>query len=301
MLRNKRFNIFIIPDPRASFKKVTISRKSLISIFVLTLFFTGFLGFLVFHYARTLYYADSYSELLDQNRKLREESIRLKNSLSRAKTQMLYYEDKITKLANIVGVEELTPPAEGGGIGGFDATVGEYESPTSNLIKKELSALENYSADINGKLNRLENIYKDKFEILGFTPSIWPVKGIITHGFGWRKDPFTGKPDYHQALDISARRGSGIFAPADGTVVEHRTLRGYGKCLTLSHGFGLTTRYAHLDGFNVKLGQKVKRGDIVAFVGSSGRSTGPHLHYEIRLNGKAVNPMKYIIEDRLKY
>lgn len=132
-------------------------------------------------------------------------------------------------------------------------------------------------------------------EMLASTPSIWPTKGFISSPFGFRKSPFTDKRQFHKGLDIAARSGTPILAPARGTVSFAGVDGAYGNSVMLRHGNGLATRYAHMQRFIVKKGQKVQRGDIIGYVGSSGRSTGAHLHYEVRVDGVCVNPMRYIL------
>jgi murein DD-endopeptidase MepM/ murein hydrolase activator NlpD len=126
------------------------------------------------------------------------------------------------------------------------------------------------------------------------TPSIWPIAGWISSGFGTRRDPFTGAADFHSGLDISGDRGEPIIAPADGTVTGASFSGNYGNLVTLDHGFGLGTRYGHLSSFAVSPGQRVRRGDIIGYVGSTGRSTSPHLHYEVLVNGQLTNPLRLL-------
>jgi murein DD-endopeptidase MepM/ murein hydrolase activator NlpD len=125
-------------------------------------------------------------------------------------------------------------------------------------------------------------------------PSIWPVEGPITGSFGERTDPFNGEGAFHTGVDISAPIGEAVIAPADGTITFADFMNGYGRAMEIDHGHGIKTRYGHLSGFAVAEGQHVHRGDTIAYVGSSGRSTGPHLHYEVRINDTPVNPHKYL-------
>jgi murein DD-endopeptidase MepM/ murein hydrolase activator NlpD len=126
------------------------------------------------------------------------------------------------------------------------------------------------------------------------TPSIWPVAGWLTSTFGNRRDPFTGGSDFHPGLDISANRGDQILAPAIGTVSHAGWNGSYGNMVVIDHGYGILTKYGHLSSFAVMNGQQVNRGDVIGFVGSTGRSTSPHLHYEIWVNGKLTNPMRLL-------
>jgi murein DD-endopeptidase MepM/ murein hydrolase activator NlpD len=125
-------------------------------------------------------------------------------------------------------------------------------------------------------------------------PSIWPVEGPITAAFGERIDPFNGEGSFHSGIDIGAASGQQIIAPADGIVVFADFMGGYGRAVVLQHGHGVTTRYGHMKSFAVFAGQHIHRGDTIGYVGDSGRSTGPHLHYEVRINDTPVNPHKYL-------
>jgi murein DD-endopeptidase MepM/ murein hydrolase activator NlpD len=126
------------------------------------------------------------------------------------------------------------------------------------------------------------------------TPSMWPIAGWISSAFGNRRDPFTGGRDFHPGLDISAPQGQPIIAPADGVVTAAAHTGNYGNLVTIDHGFGITTRYAHLSRYAVVPGQSVARGQTIGFVGSTGRSTSAHLHYEVLVNGRLTNPMRLL-------
>jgi murein DD-endopeptidase MepM/ murein hydrolase activator NlpD len=125
-------------------------------------------------------------------------------------------------------------------------------------------------------------------------PNLWPVEGQVTGSFGERIDPFNGEGAFHSGVDIGSSYGHPIVAPADGVVTMTDTMGGYGKTIMISHGNGISTRYGHLSGFAVTAGQHVQRGEVIGYVGESGRSTGPHLHYEVRINDTPVNPYKYL-------
>lgn len=125
-------------------------------------------------------------------------------------------------------------------------------------------------------------------------PSLWPVEGQVTGSFGERIDPFNGEGAFHSGVDIGSSFGHPIVAPADGVVVFTDMMGGYGKAIVINHGNSISTRYGHLSGYAVSVGQNVHRGDVIGYVGESGRSTGPHLHYEVRINDTPVNPYKYL-------
>lgn len=127
-------------------------------------------------------------------------------------------------------------------------------------------------------------------------PSLWPVRGRLTEGFGQRLDPFSGEGVFHSGVDISTAYGTRVESPSDGIVLQAGVQSGYGNQIVLDHGFGMMTKYGHLSKINVVVGQEVKRGQIIGAVGMTGRTTGPHLHYEVIVNDTPVNPMKYLRE-----
>ena len=176
-------------------------------------------------------------------------------------------------------------------------------SAISNMLSTSLISPEDTFGVLRDLLqaleSRLRNVRKDverQEALAAATPSIWPAHGWLTGTFGGRSDPFTGEPAFHQGLDISTEKGQPVFATADGTVESANYTGDYGNLITIRHDFGLTTRYGHLSKFNVKPGDNVHRGDVIAFVGSTGRSTGSHLHYEILVNGKLMNPLQLLTQ-----
>jgi murein DD-endopeptidase MepM/ murein hydrolase activator NlpD len=148
-------------------------------------------------------------------------------------------------------------------------------------------------------MSKLESELKAHEAVLrerGFTPSIWPVDGKLESGFGGRRNPFGGSSyEFHQGQDIDAQSGTPIVAGAKGTVTFVGWQHGYGRLIVIDHGGGLTTRYGHLSEFDIEQGTPVARGQFIGRVGSTGRSTGPHLHYEIRINDDPVNPLEYLL------
>ena len=146
------------------------------------------------------------------------------------------------------------------------------------------------------QLTLLENLLIADHFRLAMTPSGNPAKkGWISSYFGMRKDPFTGKRKMHKGVDVAGKSGSSVLATADGIVIRVEKQKGYGKLIEIDHGYKLSTRYGHNKTIAVKVGDIVKQGQIIATMGSTGRSTGPHVHYEVLRNGKQVNPQKYII------
>jgi murein DD-endopeptidase MepM/ murein hydrolase activator NlpD len=187
--------------------------------------------------------------------------------------------------------------------GGTNTNPGAANSAISNIAKAALNTPEDTFGVLRDLLQGLESrlsfVRRDVErgeELASATPSIWPAHGWLTGTFGGRSDPFTGEPGYHQGIDISTEKGQPIYATADGTVESATYTGDYGNFIVLRHGFGLTTRYGHLSAFAAKTGQRVKRGDVIGYVGSTGRSTGAHVHYEILANGKLINPLQLLTQ-----
>lgn len=173
----------------------------------------------------------------------------------------------------------------------------------SNVVSTSLSSPEDTFGILRTVLEGLESKLRfvrrdvERQEALASaTPSIWPTHGWLTGTFGGRSDPFTGEPGFHQGLDISTEKGQPVYATAEGTVESAAYSGDYGNLIVLKHAFGLTTRYGHLSGFAVTPGQQVSRGDVIGYVGSTGRSTGAHLHYEILANGRLLNPLQLLTQ-----
>jgi len=162
-------------------------------------------------------------------------------------------------------------------------------------MRTDIERLQSESMYQEESLSEIEKLLQGKKEMLVHTPSIWPAMGWVTSGFSFRTNPFTGLSQMHEGLDISNRAGTPISASASGVISDTGNDSSIGKFIVISHGFGMTTRYGHLNKAIGRAGQKVNRGDKIGEIGMSGRTTGPHLHYEVRLNGIPVNPTRYIL------
>lgn len=162
-------------------------------------------------------------------------------------------------------------------------------------MRSDIERLQSEAVSREESLFELLKLLLAKKETLAHTPSIWPVQGWVTSGFGFRTHPFTGLSQMHEGLDIANRVGTTVIAPANGIVSDIETNQLFGTILVISHGFGITTCYAHLHRVSVRLGQKVIRGDKIAELGMSGAATGPHLHYEVRMNNIPANPVQYVL------
>jgi murein DD-endopeptidase MepM/ murein hydrolase activator NlpD len=170
----------------------------------------------------------------------------------------------------------------------------ETTAESFSAAEQTFGILKNVLGSLEGHLNIVRRNVEKREMLMNATPSIWPIHGWLSAGFGMRPDPFTGERDFHPGLDISAEKGTPILATADGTVQLAAPSGDYGNLVIVNHGYGLTTRYGHLSKYAVWVGKQVKRGEVLGYVGSTGRATGPHLHYEILANGKLMNPMQLL-------
>jgi murein DD-endopeptidase MepM/ murein hydrolase activator NlpD len=165
---------------------------------------------------------------------------------------------------------------------------------TSSSLEQTFTMLRNVLGKLESHLHILERNVEKRESLMNATPSIWPVHGWLSAGYGMRTDPFSGGRDFHPGLDISADPGTPILATAAGTVEMAARSGDYGNLVIVNHGYGIVTRYGHLSKFAVWPGREVKRGDVLGYVGATGRATGPHLHYEVLANGRLMNPLQLL-------
>jgi murein DD-endopeptidase MepM/ murein hydrolase activator NlpD len=184
--------------------------------------------------------------------------------------------------------------AAGGATQQANAAITSFLSTSFGSPEDTFGVLRNLLQGLESRLSNVRQDVERQEKLAAATPSIWPAHGWLTGTFGGRVDPFTRERGFHQGLDISTEKGQPVFATADGRVESAQYTGDYGNLVVLRHDFGLMTRYGHLSKFNVKPGATVHRGDVIGFVGSTGRSTGAHLHYEIMANGKLLNPLQLL-------
>ncbi len=232
------------------------------------------------------------SSLRSENRSLREKMEHLGREIAflRARMDSMFEINNQLRLA--MGLPEVPEDVKYMGMGGYI---------DRDTLKNELYAIKNLVRMEYRDLQNLKKLLRQKQEELKYTPSILPSYGYMTSGFGYRRDPFTGRIKFHEGLDISAPIGTPVYAPADGIVTFVGIRNGYGLTVEIKHGDRYITRYAHLSESLVRVGQRVQRGDMIARVGNSGRSTGPHLHYEVMKDGVPMNPKRFIILGEVVY
>jgi murein DD-endopeptidase MepM/ murein hydrolase activator NlpD len=219
----------------------------------------------------------------------------LEKRLSRLKD----FDKRIRIIANLEKGQETKPVMGMGGPSASDIReklrAEKNEMGLAQQMRTDIERLELEATSQEESLSELEKLLQSKKDMLAHTPSIWPAHGWVTSGFGFRTNPFTTLTQMHEGLDIANRIGTPVIAPSDGIVSDTGKDSAYGNFIVISHGFGINSRFLHLNRILVRPGQRVKRGDKIAEVGTTGKSTGPHLHYEVRVNGIPVNPLRYIV------
>ena len=281
MAKEDRFYSFIIAHTsrsRARVQRIRVERKVVRAACATVVVICA--GLVFGFYGLTQQAAHLRTEF--ENQRLREENDRQRQELEKLNNRVEKVEDTSRKLAEKSGVVQeetaTTPPGTGG---------------------PELPLDEMGLATLASKMSRLEEDMSSYEELLrqrGYTPTIWPVDGKLEGGFGGRRNPFGGPGyEFHSGQDIEADMGTPVVAGARGLVSFVGWQNGYGQLVIVDHGGGLSTRYGHLSHIDVDAGQQVARGQLLGKVGSTGRSTGPHLHYEVRINDQAVNPLQYLI------
>jgi murein DD-endopeptidase MepM/ murein hydrolase activator NlpD len=280
------YHVYLIPENNSKIRKFRLTPRGIrwtaglaaILIALLAASATGFVRY------RTLY--ASLEKDRETIRAYEKERADLLSKVAMLESAVGETEQMAGKLAALVGTERVS----------IQKGIGPIPAPTSAFEPEKLDGLEDRVATLRDKIRELTKIQEDKLTYLASTPSLWPVKGWVTSDFGYRRSPFSLAADFHKGIDIAAAWGTPVAAPADGVVTFAGYKGGYGKMVVIDHGFGIVTKYGHTSEFFVKEGDRIKRGTKIALVGSTGHSTGPHLHYEIFSDGVPVDPMKYILK-----
>ncbi len=297
----KKITVFLLPDGKNNVKQFKLPMPS---PFVLTLFLfllAGMFSWFAYDYFTIKSRVPRLAELEKQAELDEQQLVHMAHRIDDLTQEMKSQKELSRKLKVMVNLE--VDEAEAHGLGGPDPIFsdpvndpGRSKKELVRLMHRTLDNLENEMAIGESDKANLLDFFEHQKILLASTPSIWPTKGWMSSRFGYRISPFTGKKEFHRGIDVATRMGAPIVAPADGIVSFAGRDGGYGKMVTIKHGYGLMTRYGHLEKWLVKKGQHVKRGEVIALVGNTGRSTGPHLHYEVHLNHMAVDPLRYIVD-----
>jgi len=305
----KKITFFVLGSTRSSIKQVTVSK---VFLRILSLFLVScliFIGFIIYDYnnfqqtkvdSNNLQKKVSYQqeEIADQRKQIQK----FASEINMLKSKLLVLNDFEKKIRIVANTEKTNEEKSLFGIGGsrpedLDTKV-QLTKKHNSLVREMHEQVKQLSLASTNQKEGFESLLKyleDQRNLLACTPTIRPTRGWISSRFGYRISPFTGRREFHKGLDIANRKGTPIIVPADGVVAFNGKKGLLGKMITIDHGHGMVTRYGHIKKAMKKQGEAVKRGDTIALMGNTGRSTGPHLHYEVRLNGVQVNPTKYIL------
>ncbi len=293
-MANEFYTLIVVPHAKARFRKFQVSLRLTKWALGTTAVLSLGLAALLAHYGWISFQVIELKRLRSENRALATKAQAYEQNAAKLQAKVLALQNTVTKLGMMAGLEKSLPDPQVGGVGGLSSL--ETTAPSFD-VASSMMTLDRTVSQLTEKSTKLEEVFEDQKVLLASTPSVWPVRGYLSAGFGNRLDPFTGLRDFHPGIDISTPLGTKVHAPADGVVVSCGPKGGYGNALVIDHGYGVVTRYAHLDAFNVKPGQRIRRGDVIAFVGSTGRSTAPHLHYEVWVNDRTLNPIQYILDE----
>lgn len=295
----KKITFFILGNTGSIIKKTTVSRGVITCL-------TIFIAVCLILFSVVIY--DNFNQqekIVNQQKEIVNQRKQLKAfaaDINSLKSKLVDLKDFEKKIRNVADIEEDADQENLFGVGGsipedFDTQIPITEEYNS-LIREMREQTQQFNlAAINQKksFESLFNNLEDQRNLLAATPAIRPTDGWISSIFGYRTSPFTGLREFHNGLDIATREGTPILAAADGVVTFAGTKGLMGKLIVIDHGYGMVTRYAHIHKMLKKRGDAVKKGDTIALVGNTGRSTGSHLHYEVHLDGIPVNPAKYIL------
>ena len=284
----KRFSVILVPEGDGTVKRLHLRSSYLRFALCCCGIVLGFLAFFAHSYYTDRIDREELQRLRIATSEQRQTLNHLVTDLGNVQQQMNILsgaEARVRQLANLEPVAEDIPVAIGGLAESEPVAVVDDIQRQINRLQVEIE-LRRQSQEV------VRNLLNDQVSLSRATPKGWPTKGWLTSYFGMRKSPFTGRRVMHEGLDIAANVGTPVVATADGVVARVKYSPGYGKMLIIDHGYGYRTVFGHNSKILVKAGQHIKRGDVVAKVGNTGQSTGPHLHYELRLNGVPIDPRK---------
>lgn len=298
----------VIRDNDSHIHQWSLSRNSILAISILAIILCSSVLFFSADFLTKFLYRSRLAEIRDNNNSLISLLIETQNHLDTIEMEMNQIEEKDKALRTYANLPPIDTDIRKVGVGGMRLKKRVDLNKLLPDIELKISKLQLNLNELSRKVKlekeSFETIYnaiQTKSDKLSSIPSINPVgRGYYNAGFGYRRDPFTKEMRFHHGLDISATRGTPVYAVADGEVVYSTYKGSYGKTIKINHKHGYNTLYAHLHRMNVGPGKAVKRGDIIGLVGSTGRSTAPHLHYEVHYYGTPQNPQNYFFTGLLK-
>lgn len=287
----KHHTVIFVPHARARFRKWRVTNRQLtVGLTTLGLVFAASL-FTTWSYFTNAIDRQELEKIRQENAALREVNQSFEGSIRELQGKLSDYEERTRQLAIVAGIDPRSQPADPG-VGGKEFELAPVANPAGDLI-----SLDTRAAALVDRLELVAGSLAEKNRRIDSTPAISPVRGIITSSFGYRRDPIVGDRRFHPAVDIGASPDREVLASASGLVVRAGRLGGgMGNAIYLSHGFGILTKYGHLSSIDVRPGDEVRKGQVIGRVGNSGRATGYHLHYEVVVEGKPVNPLAYMLD-----
>jgi len=300
-LISKKITIVLVPEDSAKVTQFRFPRIFLVFFVLVVLTCTVSLIWIIRDYHAVKVQMPKLAMLEKKNEGQKKQLTLLSeriNGISEKMDELKNFDNKLKIMAN---VDEGETQGQFIGVGGSDPGPKLSDESVAENLKELVLVMHQSLDELNEEIVVEKNVKIELYQflenqknLLASTPSIWPTKGWLSSRFGYRISPFTGGREFHKGMDISTRLNTPVAAPSDGIVVRVGRNGGFGKMITIQHGYGLVTKYAHLEKILVKKGQTVKRGDKIGLVGNTGRSTGTHLHYEVHLNGVPVNPARYL-------
>src|SRR5580704_17128936 len=287
-MKPETYTLFMASNRGGTIRKITVPFYALHVLAILSIVGGITVAAAVASYTRMLWKVGNYNTLRRKQDNLQKQFQALQKTVTDTDQRLSSLQSLATEVAVTYGFVRLrnSPFGVGNTPGepnaSFEETLAQF-----NFLEKNATAAALASTG-------LHLLPTSGLGEMTFTPSLWPVIGQITGRFGERLDPFSGEGAFHTGVDISSPYGAAVRATADGVVIDAAEHVGYGRLVEVDHGFGVTTWYGHLSSFTVPPGMHVKRGDVIGYVGVSGRTTGPHVHYEVRINEAPVNPMRYL-------
>jgi murein DD-endopeptidase MepM/ murein hydrolase activator NlpD len=287
VITSKNYTFYIATTP-GKLQKLVIPAYVLHSLAVLALIGAVTVVAAIGSYSRMLWKVGNYNALRHDQETLKKQYQQLQSTVNDTNQRLDSLQSLATEVAMTYGVLRYHPAA-------FDTTDSQVtpEDAFDRSIE-QYTFLKRNAAVIAVSSSGMQLMPVMSFADSTYTPSIWPVMGHITDSFGERLDPFNGEGAFHTGVDVASDYGAPVHATADGIVTIAENHSGYGRLVVLDHGFGISTWYAHLSSFSAVPGTRIKRGEVIGYTGISGRSTGPHVHYEVRVNNAPVNPWRYM-------
>ena len=306
---NHKLSLIILGDSGSKIRQIHLSRKQyigwacLLGVFVtvLTCAFVDYIGLQWRVIDKSILerrLAGQNEEVAHQRRQI-QKFAQVINTLKERIVALEKFEDRVRVLANIDQPGDKNPLFGVGGSAPDDLIVSSALDQNHKALIKEmhqqLKQLEEASQSQTNTFTQLIKKLEEQKNMLAHTPAIRPSRGLVTSAFAYRLSPFTGKREFHKGMDIANQHGTPIVATADGIISFAGDDGAFGTVVIIDHGYGLNTRYAHLDNSIKNKGDLAHRGETIGYMGNTGRSTGPHVHYEVHLNGVPINPEKYIL------